>query len=123
LFQGAPTELSLAFDQNCRPVIAYVEAGTIKLYWFDTQAAAQTTTAFDGLGTSPMLCLDDKRTEAATSSDVLLAYLRDGYAYYRQQRDRYGIEYTLGRVLGASPRIMGWGMSAANRVQLYAVGA
>ena len=44
---------------------------------------------------NPRVTLDDKRRGQTSSSDVILAYLRAGSLYYRQQRDRYLTEYLL----------------------------
>ncbi|WP_444890052.1 hypothetical protein [Microbulbifer sp. DLAB2-AA] len=103
------TEVSLAFDQNMRPVIAYVEAGTAKLYWYDSSQGAQATTTFAGFVT-PRVSLDDKRSTQTGNSDVIFAYLKGGNLYYRQQRDRYGVEYLLASNVN-SPGLVKIGMS------------
>ena len=86
------TEVSFTFDQNMRPVIAYVENGLAKLRWFDSAIAQFTTTPYPNIIT-PRLALDDKRNRQSLISDVIFAYLRDGKLFYRQQRDRYSIEH------------------------------
>ncbi|WP_444897898.1 hypothetical protein [Microbulbifer sp. SSSA005] len=90
------TEVSLAFDQNMRPVIAYVESGTAKLCWYDSSQGVQVTTSWPGVIT-PQVSLDDKRPIQPSASDVIFAYLRsvngEQRLYYRQQRDRYTVEY------------------------------
>lgn len=90
------TEVSLSFDQNMRPVIAYVENGTPKLYWYDSTIPGQTTTDYPGIIT-PRVSLDDKRELQSQISDVIFAYIRfhegRNRLFYRQQRDRYTIEY------------------------------
>ena len=86
------TSISLAFDQVMRPTISYGS----KLYWFDSVAADFVTTDFS-THTSAVLLMDDKRaigTDLA-GNDVLYIYIRAGNLYYRQQRDRYTIEYLL----------------------------
>ncbi|WP_444956796.1 hypothetical protein [Microbulbifer sp. ZKSA002] len=88
------TEVSLAFDQNMYPVIAYVESGTAKLYWFDSSIGSLTTTTWPGIVT-PRLTLDDTRPLQSSVSDVIFAYLSGGDLCYRQQRDRYQTEYLL----------------------------
>jgi hypothetical protein len=113
------SEVSVAFDQSMQPSLAYVEQGTTKLWWFDTVANAMTTTTFAGCRT-PMLTLDDKRDIATTNgnSDIIFAYVREGLLCWRQQRDRYNVEYQLGAVPTANSRIMGMGMSRGNRLQV-----
>lgn len=86
------TEVSLTFDSNMNPAIAYVEDGTPRFYWFDTLAGMQVTTDYPGIIT-PRVSLDDKRPMQSAIRDVIFTYLRDGQVYYRQQRDRYTIEY------------------------------
>lgn len=85
------TEVSLSFDRNMRPVIAYVENGTAKLNWYDTEQGRQTTTDYPGIVT-PRVSHDDKRQLQSLVSDVIFAYIRDGGLYYRQQRDRFQVE-------------------------------
>ena len=84
-------ELSFAFDQNMRPVLAYQTLTGIFLYWYDSQAAGYVTTSF-GPGRNPRLTLDDKREFNLPNSDVIFAYIRDDGLFYRQQRDRFTIE-------------------------------
>lgn len=114
------TEVALAFDQNMRPTVAYVEAGLAKLFWFDTSIGAMVTTSYAG-ATSPMLTLDDKRPVATLggTSDVLFFYLLSGSLCYRQQRDRFTIERVLGAVPPTSTRINRVGMGSNNRIQVW----
>ncbi|MCO1336512.1 hypothetical protein MO867_19450 [Microbulbifer sp. OS29] len=109
------TEVSLAFDQNMRPVIAYVEAGTAKLYWYNSSAGSQTTSTWPGIIT-PRLTLDDKRSTQTSTSDVIFAYLNNGHLYYRQQRDRYETEYRLQQNVD-SPGLIKIGMNRQFRLQ------
>lgn len=89
------TEVSLSFDQNMQPAIAFVEAGTAKLTWYDTTVAEMVVTEIPGNVSNPRVALDDIRPSQSAVSDIILAYLKDGALYYRQQRDRYTIERTL----------------------------
>jgi hypothetical protein len=88
------TEVSLSFDQNMRPAIAFVENGVGSLRWYDTQAAEQTVTTYPGI-TTPRIILDDKRVWQTATNDLIFAYIKSGGLYYRQQRDRFTIEYQL----------------------------
>ncbi|USD19956.1 hypothetical protein MJO52_12795 [Microbulbifer variabilis] len=109
------TEVSLAFDQNMRPVIAYVESGTAKLYWYDSSQAQQVTTSWPGIIT-PRVSLDEKRPLQQQASDVIFAYLKNGNLYHRRQRDRYGSEYLLASNVN-SPGLVKIGMSRNFRLQ------
>lgn len=113
----AITEVALAFDQNMRPTVAYVAGGVAKLYWFDSLAVAFVTTFFAG-ASSPVVTMDDKRALEMTANDVLFFYIIAGTVYYRQQRDRYTIERSLGVVPAGATRFKRWGMGDALRLQL-----
>jgi len=101
LISGAGiTEISLTFDQNMRPTLAYVQEGVSKLRWFDSLPGQVVTTSYAGIRT-PRITLDDKRYTQTGSSDIILAYIRvsDGALCFRQQRERFETE----RVLSAGP--------------------
>lgn len=110
------TELSLTFDQNMRPAVAFVASGVAKLWWYDSVAGGQTTTTFATV-TSPFLTLDDKRPKQQGPSDILMFYVRSGVLYYRQQRDRFNVEYTLATVPLAT-RVWRLGMGRGLRLQI-----
>lgn len=111
------SEVSLAFDQNMNPFLAFVEGGQAKFYWFDAALPGYTTTTLPVGSRSPKCCLDDKRSTQIAASDILLFYMRGTTLYYREQRDRYLIEYTLAGSLGGQDVLM-CGMSRVNRVQI-----
>lgn len=114
------TELSLAFDQNMRPTIAYVAGGVNKLYWYDTVPETHVTTVFNAEDRSPFVTMDDKRRPATTVNlnDVLFFYIRGTTLYYRQQRDRFQTERALATVEDGQS-IVKCGMSRALRVQVH----
>lgn len=88
-------EISLSFDQNMRPALAYVESGTAKLYWYDSTIPGYTTLTLPAGSITPRISMDDKRSNESSISDIILAYVRSGSLYYRQQRDRFLTEYEL----------------------------
>lgn len=109
LFTGTNiTQVDLAFDQNMRPFVAFVENGLARYWWYDTQTAQATFTDLAGAVT-PRCCMDDKRPTQTNSSDIILAYLRDRNLYMRVQRDRYGTEYLLASNAGAALSVIGMG--------------
>ncbi len=111
--------ISLSFDQNMSPVIAYVASGVAKLYWYDPVAEDfDTLTITEAV--SPVVCHDDKRDFIVLSgaSDVLLFYVIGTKFYYRQQRDRYTIQRELGSIPFDGARIVKAGMNAARRIQV-----
>ena len=109
------TEASLAFDQNMHPFIAYVVAGESWYWWFDPFTAGQEHVQMATGILTPRCCLDDKRASQTDSSDVILAYIRIGNLYYREQRDRYAIEYLL--AAGTPYQLSRIGMNIKIRLQ------
>lgn len=114
------TEACLAFDQNMRPFVAFVENGQAKFWWWDSLISqAVFTTLPVGTG-SPKCCLDDKRLLQSNTSDIILTYVRSGSLYFRMQRDRYTVEYTLISG-GVTSQVIRVGMNNVNRLQ-FALG-
>lgn len=107
--------VSLAFDQNMNPVVAFVEAGIGKLSWFDTGADARVVTDIGEGVLTPKVSLDDKRPSQLPISDIILSYIKDGGLYYRQQRNRYQIERKLAD--GPFMALVRTGMGADYRFQ------
>lgn len=100
------TEISIAFDQLMRPTLAYVQNGTAYLRWYDSLAAAYVSDEIGDDIITPRVTMDDKRYVATNGyqlNDVILAYVRGGNLYYRQQRDRFTIERLL--KIGLNPLI------------------
>jgi hypothetical protein len=110
-------EISLAFDQNMNPFVAYMVDGEAKFYWYDTALPGYTTTTLPAGSRSPKCGLDDKREMQDSTSDILLMYMRDDKLYYREQRDRYTVEYLLSSGHGLLDVIQ-VGMSVKLRVQI-----
>lgn len=109
-------EFSFTFDQQMRVFVAYVLADlSVHFYWYDSTLPGYTTTTLTAGSTSPRCSLDDKRPLQAQTSDIILAYVRGGKLYYREQRDRYDTEYELATV--PSQLLSQCGMSDVNRFQ------
>jgi len=88
----APEEIDWTFEQSANLVMCYEALGRVRLFWFDP-----TVPGFVDVdlcpGRSPRVVLDD--VVDTENGDVLLFYVRpDGRLCYRQQRDRYAVEYT-----------------------------
>lgn len=113
------TEVSLAFDQNMNVCVAFVEAGMAKLLWYDTTVQDMVVTELGAGVSHPRVALDDNREFNLANSDIILAYIKDGALYYRQQRDRYQIE----RQLSSGPWIalVRIGMGSTLRFQFQVV--
>jgi hypothetical protein len=113
-------ELSFSFDQNMRPLVAYMVGPDAFLRWFDPVPNAVVTVALAEGVRSPFLTMDDKRDFATLigSNDVLLFYLRGGSLYYRQQRERFNTERLLAAGLSDGLIISRAGMNRELRVQV-----
>jgi hypothetical protein len=117
------TEISLTFDQNMRPFFAFVQNGQAKFRWYDTVLGANRITDLSPADRWPKVSIDDKRQSATEQgmSDVILAYVRDGQLYFRQQRDRFEVERHLDGTAAGFPvvpgRLLRVGMNRENRLQ------
>lgn len=122
------TEISLAFDQNMKPFIAFVAAGQATFWWYDATLPGQKFTDLPVGSSSPKCTLDDKRPlqTLAGTSDILITYIKGDNLYYREQRDRYTVEYLLSSDLSTkllAPRIGKLAMTTVDRVQFYLYGS
>ena len=96
LLSGATnlTSVSIAFDTNMAPTLAYIENGVLKLRWFNTATELFQVDAFPG-ATSGKVAADDKRRSQDGASDVVFGYTLGGMLITREQRDRYEIPYEM----------------------------
>lgn len=89
-------QIALAFDNNMAPFVAFQDAGGAAYWWFDPLQSEHVFSGYLPTGShDPRCTLDDKRDLQQSSRDIILAYLRGGNLYYRQQRDRYTVERLL----------------------------
>ena len=108
--------LSLAFDFNMHPTIAYSTSVSSFLSWYDTAQGKQITTEYGAEIITPQLSLDDHRLHQSNNADIIFAYVKANKLFYRQQRDRFLTEYLLAENLdGATLRQIG--MTTKNRFQ------
>lgn len=108
------TEISFSFDQNMRPVLAFVRDGLPFLRWFDGTVNQTVNYPLPTDAITPRVTLDDKRATQIGVSDVIVAYVRDGKLCTRQQRDRFLIEYVHSDVPKGLIKI---GMNTKDRLQ------
>lgn len=106
--------LSLAFDANMTPTIAYMTGGVCKLRWFDSSVNQIVTTTFPGVD-SCQVTTDDKRQAQIGKEDVVFAYTLEGNLCYRLQRERYTIEHVF--ATGVKGQLKRLGMNRKNRLQ------
>jgi len=87
---GPLRTISIAFDQNMQPALAYVqEDRACKLYWYDSTIPGYTTITLPAGARDPILTMDEKRNPLVEQSDILLFYTIGQDLYYRQQSDRF----------------------------------
>ncbi|MRI43170.1 hypothetical protein D5301_13105 [Stenotrophomonas sp. MH181796] len=108
------TEIALAFDQNMRAHVAFVQTGMAWLWWYDSQVNQMVFTSFPGMS-NPRLATDEKRGSELSVSDVVLSYMSGGNLCCRIQRERFTIEH----VLTAAPglQLVSVARNTGNRLQ------
>lgn len=112
------TQMDFSFDQNMKPCLAFTQNGVAKFWWYNTANLQYETIILPGAMT-PLTLLDDKREGLLGSSDIILFYLREGRLYYREQRDRFTVEYDSG--ISGVRRLIRVGFTEGLRVQLAVI--
>lgn len=110
------TQMDFSFDQNMKPCLAFTQNGVAKFWWYNTVNLQYETIILPALSTTPLTLLDDKRVGLLGSSDIILFYLREGRLYYREQRDRFTVEYDSG--IAGVRKLLRVGFTEGLRVQL-----
>lgn len=118
----------LAFDQNMHPVICYVDQTGPGFWWYDPTIPGQIFTSLSSDVQTPCCSMDDKRSLEIRlgTNDVIISYIRANGLFYRQQRDRYGIEYSLYPNLNLiipNPNLNKIGMGVNYRLQFEIYGS
>lgn len=115
------SEVSLAFDRNMQPAVAFVQSGQAKLYWYDSVESDFVFWETElGAAKNPRVTHDDKRDSQGAVSDIILAYVMGDSLCYRQQRDRYETEREL--IASGVTRLTHVGMNDKLRLQFMYVG-
>lgn len=115
------TWIRLTFDQNMHPFLSFVDYLGAGYYWWDPTIPGLTTTYLDPNIQYASCSLDDKRPAPINNnlSDIILSYTNNGNLYFRMERDRYKVEYTLRTGLNLmvpNPNVFNIGMGTANRL-------
>lgn len=108
------TVVGLAFDQNMRVQLCYVEDGVVKHYWYDVNSSGMVTTTYPA-AKCPCISLDDTRFRQSSNSDIIFAYQIEDQSFYRLQRERYTIERPL--ITDMRGELYQIGMNTGNRFQ------
>jgi hypothetical protein len=86
---------SFTFDQNMNPFIGWDTETTAHFWWYDGAVSDYVLTTLPAGSQYVTVGIDDHRDMQTGNSDIIVAYLREGTLYFRAQRDRYEVEYTL----------------------------
>jgi hypothetical protein len=89
------TRFSFTFDQNMNVALAFDTNNSSHLWWFDTTIPGYSLVNLPAGSKYATICMDDPRRMQTGSSDIILAYIRDGVLYFRAQRERFLVEHTL----------------------------
>lgn len=89
------TEFSFSFDQLMRPLIVFVQSGSVKMHWYDSAVSGYIVTDYGSSLSHPKLALDDKRSNQTSNSDVIFAYIQNSGLYFRMQRERFLLPHLL----------------------------
>lgn len=109
---------SFSFDQNMRWTLAYtLSDGAIEHVWYNSSIANYELARYDNGEQFPRVCMDDTREFQVTASDNILSYIKNGGLYFRAQRDRYLIEYTLLTGIAPETLLLNMGMNTKWRLQ------
>lgn len=110
-------EFGFSFDRNMNTFVTYELAnGNCFFRWFDSLTSDYVTTQLPSGSRAPRCAHDDTRDLETATSDIILAYLRGGTLYFRAQRDRYEVEYTL-QTGFETARLLQVGLNRALRFQ------
>lgn len=110
------TQMDFSFDQNMKPCLAFTKNGHCFFWWYNTVNLQYETIDLGPDARTPVVLMDDKRDLLLGTSDIILFYLRSGRLYYREQRDRFTIEYD--STIAGINRILRVGFTEGLRVQL-----
>lgn len=121
------TQISLAFDQNMKAAVAYVSQGNSYFWWYDATLPGYTVISLPAGVTYPRCTLDDKRAREINLglSDIILAYINNHNLCYRQERDRFTVEYVLYPNIDMAipnPSLIKIGMNTIERLQFQIFG-
>ena len=107
----------LAFDSNMAVAICYTKTDGGYLYYFNAFSSQFETLYFASI-LSCRVAVDKTTQFFNAQSDVIFAYVADdGVVRWRQQRDRYLVEYTVGPA-APGKTLVRLGPSEDNRLQL-----
>lgn len=110
-------EAALAFDQNMRPFVVYVENTTTKMWWYDPTVPGQIITTLGTDFRSPRCTTDEKRPWHLEVSDIQLWYVRGSQLCVRYQRERFTVEHAK-KTVGPQATLVSVTMSTNGRLQL-----
>lgn len=109
------SRVALAFDQNMRPVLAWLDDDGCSLWYYRAGSSSFEATMIPD-AQFPCLTLDERRPAAVENSDVLLTYTKGNDLFCRVQREGYAIEHNLYTAV-PNPEVLAFGMTKEMRLQ------
>jgi hypothetical protein len=108
------SKVSLAFDGNMQPVVAYKDGPGERMRFYDITLPGFNT-MYEPLADSSLVAPDDNRDDNQSGSDVIWAYTKSGNLYIRVQRERFQTERLVGVAHG---KLINMGPTEGLRFQL-----
>lgn len=109
--------LDFTFDQIGREIVFYQVGTELRLWYFDSLAAAFIKRVIDTNAEQPLCGFDLINNTSNPMSDAKIFYVKQGSILERMQRDRYDIVYDA-LVSYGSIKLKSCGMTAENRFQV-----
>lgn len=107
--------ISLAFDSQMNPIIAYVQSGVAKLRWYNSLTTSFEVVKFPAGSGHPLLALDLREQIFLADADVVVSYVRSNNLYARVQRESFATERLLRE--NAGREVVSFGRNQGNRLQ------
>ena len=86
------TDVSLAFDSQMRPAVAFVDSGVSYLQWFNPDIGGVETINLGGASTvaiNPKITFDYKLTTLYPQAGLILAYINGGQLHVREEQTQF----------------------------------
>lgn len=107
------TQISMAFDNNMNPILAWMDATGAHIRYFSAATTSYVIIDITG-ATSCLVVVDDPRNFYNANSDAVFAYTLSTGLWYRYQRENYSVAR---QVDNRPNRLMRMGMGTQNRFQ------
>lgn len=107
------TQVSLAFDNNMNPLLAWLDATGAHIRYFSGASSSYQIINVNG-ASSCLVCVDDARDFSNSISDAIFAYTMPTGLWYTYQRENYA---TARQASTSSKKLLRMGMNVGSRFQ------